>query len=473
MEAQIKFVLNDEIVECFENPALTLLDFIRKHKKLTGTKEVCREGDCGACAVIKGEINENKIIYKLINSCIYPIGNVNAKHIVTIEGLNQSEFTPIQQAFIDEAASQCGFCTPGFITALTCYLLSEEQYNYNTAVDAIAGNICRCTGYMSIRRSVNNLIDSVNANWSHKLSRIDNLVGLKIVPEYFRGIQNKLMEISTDVVKTIRLNEGKRIICGGTDLFVQHPDDLTDSENEYVSDSIASEITETETEIHIGANVSFEQFNRSDIIGLYFPGLHEYMHLIASLPIRNAASIAGNIVNASPIGDLSIFLLGINAKLILVNNKRQREINLKDFYKGYKSLDKSDDEYISKIIINKPSENFYFNFEKVSKRQHLDIATVNSAMSMTIEDEIVKEAHLSFGGVAPVPLYMAKLSKDILGRKIEPGLLQYVVDDSQNELAPISDIRGSKEYKSLLVKQIIKKHFNVLFPEVFTAEVIT
>ena len=180
------------------NPAMVLLDFIRKQKKLSGTKEVCKEGDCGACVVLLGESFNDNIRYKTINSCIFPIKKVSGKHIVTIEGLNQPQLTPIQKAFLIEGASQCGFCTPGFIVSFTGYLLNTKFFNQEDAINAIAGNICRCTGYHSIIRAIKNTLkQSTNINFSF-------LIENHFIPPFFQNIPQMLKSIS------IETNEAKR-----------------------------------------------------------------------------------------------------------------------------------------------------------------------------------------------------------------------------------------------------------------------
>ena len=179
MEIDITFILNNQVISTRINPATVLLDFIRKNKRLTGTKEVCKEGDCGACAVLLSEVKNGNLNYKVVNSCLFPIQKVNGKHVVTIEGLNQSELNPIQQSFLDEGASQCGFCTPGFIISFTGYLINAERFNYDEAINSIAGNICRCTGYHSIIRSIRNVVkEDETLDFSH-------LIDKKIIPDYF------------------------------------------------------------------------------------------------------------------------------------------------------------------------------------------------------------------------------------------------------------------------------------------------
>ncbi|MFZ2325001.1 MAG: 2Fe-2S iron-sulfur cluster-binding protein [Ignavibacteriaceae bacterium] len=176
-------------------------------------------------------------------------------------------------------------------------------------------------------------------------------------------------------------------------------------------------------------------------------------------------SIAGNIINASPIGDLTIFFLALNASVVINDGIKQRKIFLKNLYKGYKNLDKADNEYLEYIEFKLPSKKFYFNFEKVSKRTHLDIASVNSAMYVEVEDNIIKSICISAGGVSPIPLYLEKTSKFLFGKQISENTIIEALPIIQSEISPISDVRGSENYKRLLINQLFKAHFMEFFPE--------
>ena len=464
---EINFILNNELVSLEINPAEVLLDFIRKRRHLTGTKEGCKEGDCGACAVLIGTLNGNNVEYKSFNSCLFPIGNANNKHIVTIEGINSEQFTPIQENFIDAGASQCGFCTPGFIVSLTGYIINCTNYNYLDAVNAIAGNICRCTGYTSIKNVLKYL--GKNTDIINTVNKISQLIKLNFLPEYFSEIPSRLREI--EIIKSNETDtKTNKIISGGTDLFVQQPDELLETENYLISDRNLSFINILDNICTVGATTTFEMIKESKAFKDHFPRLDHYMDLIASLPIRNSATIGGNFVNASPIGDTTIFFLALNSTLNLVNGKSKRRILLKDLYKGYKNLDLKAGEYVESLEFKLPGENSYFNFEKVSKRSYLDIASTNSAINLEVKNNIIHEAHISAGGIAPIPLYLMGTSEFLTNKKIEPGLVEEAAQIIQGEISPISDIRGSAEYKRILIEQLFKAHFIELFPELIKME---
>lgn len=474
MNRKINFILNNEFISEELNPGKTLLDFIRKEKHLTGTKEGCREGDCGACTVLLGKITSGKLIYKTINSCLFPLGNIHDSHIVTIEGLNSKTLSPIQKFFIEEGASQCGFCTPGFIISLTGYLMEADKLFYDDAINAIAGNICRCTGYSSIKRVVKRIIDNLIIAESNRETRIKHLVDLNLLPEYFNTIESQLLKIVGSKNETVEQNTNRDYyIGGGTDLYVQKSEIVETSNLEFLLNEKEPTIEVTDNLCHLSGNVTFENFKNSKVLSKHFPKLNETLYLVASKPIRNSATLAGNIVNASPIGDLTIFLLALDAKLVLKNKDSSREIYLRDFYKGYKSLNKEPDEKIDAISFELPGENDHFNFEKVSKRTYLDIASVNTAAFIRIDNDKIAKAVISAGGVAPTPLSLKGCNEFLVGKEVTVDVINELLNILDDEIKPISDVRGSAEYKKLLLKQLIKAHFISLFPELITFEKLT
>ncbi len=334
METEIKFILNEDVIHTKINSTTVLLDFIRKEKHLTGTKEVCKEGDCGACAVLMGTLTENGIKYKSVNSCIFPLHNAAGKHIVTIEGLNNNELSPIQKSFADEGASQCGFCTPGFIVSTTNYFLNETSPDINEAIDNIAGNVCRCTGYNSIKKAVANLIDTEYLNRNLAKDKIEELIDINILPGYFKSIPDKLKLLNIDNETNTTIKGKVNVIAGGTDLFVQKPDELLKSKNYFLANK--GQIYQDNDKILIDASVTINDLKNSDVINKFFPNLNNFYNLFASYLIRNTATIGGNIANASPIGDSTILFLSLNAKLKRYTDNGSRKNKKKNYYKRYK-----------------------------------------------------------------------------------------------------------------------------------------
>lgn len=462
-----QFILNDKLVNADKAAGSTVLDYVRYHKRLTGVKIGCREGDCGACTILVGDIENGKLVYRSMTSCLMPLGNAAGKHIVTVEGINMKALSPVQEAMVESNGTQCGFCTLGFVMSLTGFVLNAGSKDYADAIAAIDGNICRCTGYKSIERAAAILSEKINDK--PKQETIPWLVAQKFIPEYFLQISDRLAQLRETIQDSRRdavTTESKVLLGGGTDLVVQKPLAVKRSVTGHLYDNTdLKQIKLEDGQCHIGGAVTVTAFAESELIQNIFPGLKKYIKLISSTPIRNMATMAGNLVNASPIGDMSIFFLALNSKLQLNRNGNTRIIQLKDFYKAYKQTDKAADEIIEKIIFVPPAQG-RFNFEKVCKRTHLDIASVNSACQLALNDDgTIYFIHLSAGGVAPFPKYLAATCSFLTGKKIDTEILQQAIAIMHDETAPISDARGTADYKKLLLRQLFLAHVQELYKQ--------
>ena len=459
----IQFILNNNEIKTSLPKGTLLLDFIRYHQRLTGTKIGCREGDCGACSVLVGEIKNNELYYRSATSCLMAIGNANGKHIVTVEGTNIEGLNFIQQSFANEGATQCGFCTPGFMVALAGYALSKNKKNTTTAIEAINGNICRCTGYKSIERAVTIIAEKLASNKS--TDSIGFAIEHQFLPDYFSSIFNRLISIhSTSKNELATINTGYKLLAGGTDLYVQQHETMVDSDIDFlVAKPQLNGITQVGNICYVGGATTVTDLFESNIFLQHFPNLSTHIKLVSSTPIRNMATLAGNFVNASPIGDFTIFFMALNAQVILNNGKNSREVPLQQLYKGYKQLAKAEDEYIEQFYFELPAANSYFNFEKVCKRTHLDIASVNTAINILIEQNVITTAHIAAGGIGPIPTYLVQASNFLVGKSIGIKLIEDCIELAKTEIAPISDVRGTAAYKSFLLGQLIKAHFIQLF----------
>jgi len=443
---------------------MTLLDFVRYEQRLTGTKIGCREGDCGACTVLVGTLINDTISYQSITSCISPLGNAHGKHIVSVEGTNlQNKLTVQQEAMKANYATQCGFCTPGFIMSLTGFALSSSKKNYSNALDAIGGNICRCTGYKAIEKAAHQVVSNLkdkkedqSFNW---------LIENEFIPRYFATIPKRLKDLEA---KDLNQPKGK-YVSGGTDLYVQQADHLVDNSVHLIADNTYLKGINIEDRIcTIGTNSTVSDlWNHSDI-NSYFPKLKQHLKLVSSEQIRNMASLGGNLVNASPIGDMTIFFLALNSDVIILSQDgNERKKALKDFYLDYKKYDLKDGELLKAISFQLPKNNSFFNFEKVCKRTHLDIASVNSAIHISVENNIILESHVSIGGVAAIPKYLHETSAFLIGKTLSTKTILEAKEILQNEISPISDVRGTSVYKRLLARQLFFAHFTELFPNNF------
>ena len=461
----IEFILNNKTIKTALPSGMTLLDFVRYEQRLTGTKIGCREGDCGACTVLVGTFkDETNIEYQSITSCISPLGNAHGKHIVTVEGTNlEDKLTAAQNAMKDNYATQCGFCTPGFVVSLTGFALSNNEKTFEKALDAVSGNICRCTGYKSIERAAHQLCDKLE--YSNSAIPIDTLIEKHVIPAYFKEIPNRLKAIQNKS----QHHSNKKVVYGGTDIYVQKADTLIDGEVHNVGFNPDLKGIQIDSENCIlGAGTTVTDFWNHAELNRYFPDLRKHLKLVSSEQIRNMASFGGNFVNASPIGDMTIFFLALNSDITIQNKDgNERTIALKDFYKSYKKFDLMEGELLKTIRFKLPTQYSKFNFEKVCKRTHLDIASVNSAIHLKVENNTISEAHVAMGGVFEIPKYLHKTSDYLKGKPLHPDTILEAHDILQNEISPISDVRGTSEYKRLLGRQLFFAHFTELFPEQF------
>lgn len=458
----IKFILNQQTIATTASPGTALLDFIRYHQQLTGTKIGCREGDCGACTVLVGELEADRLRYRSVTSCLMPIGNANGKHIVTVEGLNfPTGLNMIQNAMAEYGATQCGFCTPGFVVALSGFCLGEEAPTPENAIASIDGNICRCTGYKSIERAALSIVQKLEGKKDPVAFAVEN----GYLPPYFSTIRERLQYLGGQLMAAAlkdaaSLEERPHFVGGGTDLYVQKHEEMKEASIRFLFDHPSyNRIRQEGNRCIMGPSVTVSDLRHSLLFQKVFPAFHSYSKLVSSTPIRNMATVAGNFVNASPIGDLTIFFLALDADLLLEEDGRSRNLPLRKLYKGYKSLDKSPGEQIEEISFEIPGPDTFFHFEKVSKRTHLDIASVNSAIRLKVKDRTIIKAGLSAGGVGPVPLFLEKTSAFLEGQTLGEELAEKAIQIMQTEISPISDARGSRAYKTLLAGQLIRAHF--------------
>lgn len=488
----IEFILNSEDIQTDLPSGMTVLDFVRYRQNLKGTKIGCREGDCGACTILVGELVDDKVRYRSMTSCLMPLANAAGKHIVTIEGINPADgsLTPVQQALVDESGTQCGFCTVGFVMSLTGHCISSPSVSIpsvsspqgskgstspavDAAISAIDGNICRCTGYKSIERAAETICRQ-------------SAEGRRHIPNYFGDIPKRLATMHAMTAKPATRAVSVGFVGGGTDAYVQKPEIYaeTDAEHLFFDPSLRG-VRDLGDFIEIGASATVTDLLESPAMNAIFPDLYKHLKLVSSTPIRNMATLAGNFVNASPIGDMTVWFLALDTSILLsvppaVAGGVVREIPLADFYLGYKQLDKTDDEIITAVRFRKPFGNFRFNFEKVCKRTYLDIASVNTAISLKLYDagppvpEILRSqvevegpkiqvAHVSAGGVAPIPLYLRKTSAFLAGKEVSQETIDLAAEIIQDEISPISDVRGSEDYKRLLLGQLFRAHFVEMF----------
>ena len=479
----LRFLLNNKLITTDKSPGMLLLDFVRYQERLTGTKIGCREGDCGACSVLLGELKEGELVYRSVTSCLTALGNVHGKQVVTVEGLNMEGLNPLQQAICEEGGSQCGFCTPGFIVGMAGFCLSGKEASYKNAVAAVDGNICRCTGYKSIERALGRIVTLMEIGRAPKTgghrrsdggddsNAVDFAVDSGLLPAYFKTVRARLLLMAQEPDGIFGEKRGAKFLGGGTDLYVQQHETLPEEDLNFLSGwERLKGIMRVKDRCIIGGAATVTDLMESPVIQEAFPFFDRYARLISSTPIRNIATLAGNFVNASPIGDFSVYFLALDARLLLSDGASTRELPLRELYRGYKQLNKRPGEFIELISFDLPGNDTFFHFEKVSKRTCLDIASVNSALRIRMDGDRIADVHLSAGGVGPIPAYLSGAAAVLRGRFLNESLVLEAIRAAQAETSPISDARGTADYKRLLLGQLIKAHFLTLFPTVLGAE---
>ena len=549
MPPSIRFILNDREVETDAPAGLLVLDYLRDSERLTGTKEGCKEGDCGACAILIGELAGEAVRYQPVTSCLVPLAEVHGRHVVTIEGCNLAGLNPVQEAIVEFGGTQCGFCTPGIVVSLHGLLLDNGKgLSLDDVKYALSGHLCRCTGYRSLKDCAAALERDLGSRLlaNGGASRVPALTAAGALPEYFTKIPERLRALRAvrpaavapahrESAPTATLPPGGSagaaspsataagapsgstrgpsgrgpqsersgtplaahtiapapagtpahpppdggafrppapglLVAGGTDLYVQQGETIPDRQVIVLGQRPDLKgIRREGGELRVGALTSFEEFGIHPAVIEAIPAIASFNYLVASWQIRNRATLAGNIVNASPIGDFTALLLALDARVVLDGGSAQRTVPLKEFYRGYKQIELEPGELLTAVTFADPS-GAAVNFEKVSKRTCLDIASVNSACSIRCAGNTISEAHFSLGGVAPIPLYLHETSRALCGRALDLETAWEAVRISQQEIAPISDVRGSAEYKRLLARQLLIAHFVTLFPDRFAAE---
>jgi xanthine dehydrogenase small subunit len=416
--------------------------------------------------VVISYVKEGNIVYEAINSCLYNAAKLHGKHLITIEGLGTPEHLhPIQKVMYKQHSLQCGYCSPGFVMSLFALLANSSHPAEEEILAALEGNLCRCGSYQNILRATREL--------SEKFTPSD------IIPDWCRAIEPRLfcfkdksetvqrsgrllfpctsylIPRSLPELKDILQDEPEAVfITGGTDVMVRM--NIQKEEIPVLID--LSELPElkqinyTKQGIIIGAGVTYSDIQHSGIIKSDLPSLYELVNKIASRQIRNFATLAGNIANASPIGDTLPLLLVMNTSLTLLSSSGIREIPLQDFFLDYRKTKLQPKEIIKEIIIPVPAKEAFIRTTKATKRKAVDISSVVSAIKIVSEEGLIKVAQLAFGGVAPIPKLSSKFPELLIGKSKEEIKPLEFAEIIAAEFNPISDVRGSKEYRQLVIR---------------------
>lgn len=504
MNQSLDFTLNDGPVRTSAARGTPLVDYLRGEAGLSGTKEGCREGDCGACAVLLGTrlVPDARTVpgthtvpgarYRAVPSCLFALGEAEGCHILTIEGLVSGApdgLTPVMRAFLQENASQCGFCSPGFIISLSAWLAQPgSPPDMAGAMAAIDGNLCRCTGYGAIRRAAARLCREFAALPADADARLRVLVDAGVLPRSVLAFAAATDTLGTESsAGTDSAPAGTIVLGGGTDYYVRNPD----PEPGFAPSLLARragfagiERSKDGGELVIGGATRVADFFSSADVRAAVPGIERFEGQFASTLIRNLATLGGNLANASPVGDLTAMLMALGATLEIEGAPcaadasgtpgEARHVPIERFFIAYKKTALAEGQAIRAIHI--PAGPRLFSFEKASKRATLDIAAVNSGLSFRLQGGVITDARLSAGGVAPVPLLLPKASALLQGAHADAGpaalaaLARAVAATAEAELSPISDVRGSAEYRRRMTGRFVLAHFLRLFPDRGLAE---
>ena len=461
----IQFIYNNQICS-IENPDpnKTVLDYVRNDLKKNGTKEGCAEGGCGACTVVLGELNNSKLVYKSINSCISFLPSINGKHLILVEDLmsKKNELHPIQEAMVKFHGSQCGFCTPGFIMSLFAMYKNFKKFDDEIIEETLSGNLCRCTGYRPIidaAKSLNNKRD--NDHFKKDQTKIISLL---------KKINNNEVEIFhknkkyfspkslNNLKKIIKKNPHSYFLSGGTDLSLE----VTKLRGEIKSIISLNSVKElkfvkkNKNYIEVGAGVSL--YNFQNIIKSYYLDFYNILKRYGSVQIRNVGTVSGNIATASPIGDTLPLLLSLDTVIKIQTKNTLKIIPLDQFFISYRKtkLKKGDFVYSVKIPINKKN---YFKAYKISKRFDDDISTVCASFNLLIKKNKIVKAKIAYGGMSEIPKRATSIEKILDNSIFSKELFLKAQNLIKDDFSPIDDMRAGRNYRIEIAKNLLMKFF--------------
>ena len=465
----IQFLLNRELrSEQTLDPNTTVLQYLREHRGKTGTKEGCASGDCGACTVVVGELDGDKLRYRTLNSCLTFVSALHGKQLISVEDLKEREqLHSVQQAMVDCHGSQCGFCTPGFVMSLFALQKNKSAVNeYDPAEthEALAGNLCRCTGYRPILEAAEQACstkqpDQFDAREAETIAQL-TAIAPRETAELNSGDKRCLSPLTVaDLAELYSANPDARLLAGGTDLALE----VTQFHRELSAMIYVGHIAEmkkvevTDSHIEIGAATALTDCYEA--LAAEYPDFGELLHRFASLQIRNQGTLGGNIGNASPIGDSPPLLIALGAQLVLRKGERSRTLPLQDYFIDYKVTAREQGEFIEKILVPRAQPEQIFRAYKVSKRLDDDISAVCAAFDLRVENGVIADARVAFGGMAAIPKRAAACETALVGEPFTIETAERACEALAKDFTPLSDFRASREYRLLVAQNLLRKCF--------------
>lgn len=468
MRDHIQFYLGDQHYRLSDvAPETTVLDWLRETRHLTGTKEGCNEGDCGACTVLVVRLENNQLVWKAVNACIQFLWMLDGAQLFTVENLRSPDGSlhPVQQAMVDLHGSQCGFCTPGFVMSMVAYskkagaTAKDEDIN-----DALSGNLCRCTGYAPIVKAMKQALQHTQDNFEHEQdqirTRLAALQNAEMAEIRTPAGTVTLPRTSDQLAASYKAAPDATLVAGATDVGLWVTKRLQ-SLPHVISVSGVHDLREIDHRpegLWIGAGVPYTEAQQ-DIAAL-FPDAGEVIRRIGSTQVRNAGTVCGNIGNGSPIGDGPPLFIAAGAILHLRHDETRRTLPLEKYFLAYGQQDRKKGEFIEGILIPYPAPALQYRAYKVSKRFDQDISAILGAFALTITQAgLITDARIAFGGMAAIPKRASATEAALVGKIWDERALSAAREAIQTDFAPLSDMRGSEWYRRTVAANLLTRCF--------------
>ncbi|MCL6706895.1 xanthine dehydrogenase small subunit [Pseudomonas sp. R2.Fl] len=471
MTDSIRFILNGEDVALRDvHPTETLLDFLRLKRRLTGTKEGCAEGDCGACTVLVGRLIGSDLVYETVNACIRFVGSLHGTHVVTVEHLAAADGTlhPVQQAMVDCHGSQCGFCTPGIVMSLYGLWMSNVKPGRADIERALQGNLCRCTGYEPIVKAAELASRVRPSSLFDPLERERQEIGARLFALQTRDTivtakdgHRLIVPASVSALADLLAEEPKAtIVAGATDVGLW----VTKQMRELDPVIFINHLSELQTMsvgedgIAIGAGVTYAR--AFETLRTEIPALGALIDRIGGQQVRNMGTIGGNIANGSPIGDTPPALIALGAKLTLRSAAGTRELPLEDYFVAYGKQDRRQGEFLESVFVPRPAANARYAVYKLSKRRDEDITAVCGAFLLGLDGGgRVETIRVAFGGMAATPKRARAVEAALFGKPWTEAAVAEARAAFDEDYKPLTDWRASAEYRQLTAKNLLTRFF--------------
>lgn len=472
MRESLRFLLGDRLVEIDRcDPTLTVLDWLRLNQRMTGTKEGCAEGDCGACTVVVGRLDRGLLRYEAINACIRFLPTLDGCQLLTVEHLKgvDGALHPVQQAMVECHGSQCGFCTPGFVMSLLALRLNEAEPSVGRIEDVLAGNLCRCTGYEPII-AAGRRMDEIAPREADRFLLEREAVATRLTALSddetlaLQGDGGRFYAPATveALAELVAAHPQATLIAGATDvgLWVTKAMKRLDPVISLGRIEALRAITDEGDHLRFGAMAGHIDVRTA--LAALSPQLDELMRRFGGEQVRNAGTIGGNIANGSPIGDLPPALIALDATLVLARRGEtgieRRSVPLESFFIEYRKQDRRRGEFVEAVLVPKLAEGMLFNTSKVSKRFDEDISAVCGAFKLTLgSDGRISEARLAYGGMAGVPKRAAAAEAALVGQHWSEEAVTAAIATLPQDFSPLDDMRASAHYRLTIAGNLLRR----------------